>query len=508
MTGAAMEASRATWRARVIHLGPWLLVAAIGAYLGYENSKFQLFSIPVGLLAMCLLVPGIAVALAAVGRVVGRPARWAVVALAAFALGGLILLELATRAPGYRSHLDVGTVTRAIGILRLAPTPLEIPLAVAAVSIGLGLVVAARLRSRPRPVELLAFATIVSTVITDTALFQSVGLRDLRLYLLAGSYHDHGLHSYLAGPLTMAPADPVHLPFLYPPFTLPFFGALATLPFPLVARAWLVASIGAVVLALRLFGLSWRWTALLLLWPPVAEGIHVGNAAIPAVLLFAAAPWAGSGSILGAAVKLQSGRLGLWLVRQGRWRSIATGAAMLVGAIVVTWPVVGLRNWQDWFRGLMAYRDSQDRLPELYGYALGGLVPEVLALALAAAAVALALRRAGREGLMRFGLATVVASPSLYSHGFVVALQAFLSLSAPWFWATMALTTSVVGGGWWAAVAIAALGWFVPSMRHQRMPSEALHPLRYIAQPWPRGITWRASLPRRVAADEPASVDV
>ena len=47
----------------------------------------------------------------------------------------------------------------------------------------------------------------------------------------------------------------------------------------------------------------------------------------------------------------------------------------------------------------------------------------------------------GREGLARLGLASVVASPSLYIHGFVFAVPSFLRLRAEWLWLAAGMTS-------------------------------------------------------------------
>jgi hypothetical protein len=80
----------------------------------------------------------------------------------------------------------------------------------------------------------------------------------------------------------------------------------------------------------------------------------------------------------------------------------------------------------------------------------------------------------GTEGLGRFGVATVVVSPSVFAHGFLIALPAFLGLRGPWLWLALGITSVAPGLGWWLAIAIVVGSAFVPGLR------------REAGGPWPR----------------------
>jgi hypothetical protein len=128
----------------------------------------------------------------------------------------------------------------------------------------------------------------VAALLTDLVQFNGQLLRDLGIYLRAGEHFSAGAPVYLTTVLTEAPVDKTTYPYLYPPPSLPIAAVLAALPRVLVQVAWLTGS-GAVVLAgLRLLGLSWRWALAALLWPPLFQGLYVGNVAVPAFTLFAA----------------------------------------------------------------------------------------------------------------------------------------------------------------------------------------------------------------------------
>ncbi|MGZ6340139.1 MAG: hypothetical protein ACXWNG_07215 [Candidatus Limnocylindrales bacterium] len=73
----------------------------------------------------------------------------------------------------------------------------------------------------------------------------------------------------------------------------------------------------------------------------------------------------------------------------------------------------------------------------------------------------LALMSHERHVLGRLSLSSVVASPSLWSHGFVFAIPAFLELRGPWFWLVAGLLCAGQGPGPQLALAVAVGSWFV-----------------------------------------------
>jgi hypothetical protein len=235
--------------------------------------------------------------------------------------------------------------------------------------------------------------------------------------------------------------------------------------------------VAAAVATLRLFGLRWRWALLLLLWPPVFQGIQVGNVSVFTSLLFAAAPWVGAGLVVSAVFKVYSGVASLWLVRERRLRAVAMGLALVAAWSLLTLPLTGIDRWVEWWRGLDLFRASQPHLPHsLYGFGLPLYMPSIVALAVGAAVTLAALATGGRDGLARLGLATVVIAPSLYAHGLIVALPAFLALRSIVLWTVLAITSVAPGTGWWVAIGISLLGWLVPALRSTGQ-EDAFHPL-------------------------------
>jgi hypothetical protein len=257
-------------------------------------------------------------------------------------------------------------------------------------------------------------------------------------------------------PLTSLPADTSQLPFVYPPLTMPFFGLVAALPRAPVVVAWELAAVGSAVLSLRWFGVRWRWCPVLLLWPPFVEGIWVGNVAVPALLLLAAASRAAWTLALGPVFKLQFAVPALWLLRDRRWRDIAIGSGIVVGLAVITLPLVGPGAWATWIDALRAFQATAANIPGLAGAPLSLLISFPAYVICSAVAIALGLVVGGRVGLARLAVASVVASPSLYRHGLLSLLPGLLGLDEVLLWVGLGIVTNPTG--MWAAVILAAAG--------------------------------------------------
>jgi hypothetical protein len=340
-------------------------------------------------------------------------------------------------------------------------------------------------RGPPSAVEVMALEVLAASLLNDLDYSRAGALRDLRLYLDAGQSFLAGQSPYTTDVLHVYPTDLGDLPFLYAPPTLPLFGLLSALPFPLVGALWIAGSAAAVVVALRAFGLPWAWAGLSLAWFPIEQAIYTGNVAAPSLLILALAPALPSILPAGAILKPQNAILSLWLVRQRYWRGLAWGVAGVAVVIALTVPITGVSLWQDWGRALLAYQESEQNFRSLYGVGLAKYLPLPVFIAAAAAATLLALRASGRIGLARLGLASVIASPSLWSHGFMFAIPAFLSLRAPWLWLVAGLLSIGPFPGPQVALLIAALAWFLPSLRRDEA-AEGPHPLGDAVTPWPR----------------------
>ena len=319
-------------------------------------------------------------------------------------------------------------------------------------------------------------------------------LRDLRLYLLAGQHFLDGEAVYRTAPLMELIDDPVLYPFLYPPPTIPLVAFLAAVPYLLVAGAWVLASLVALVVGLRALGIRWVWIPVLAAWPGAFVGLWAGNVAIFAFLPLALALRAPGLLAIGPLLKPQLAIPALWLLRERRWAAAAAGAAVVAVLAIATLPVVGIGAWADWWAALRAFQASQEAFPALYAFALPRAVPYAAFLAVAIVAVAWAVRGRGREGLARLGLAAVVASPSLYRHGLLTALSQVLRLDAALVWLVLGAGLSL--NALWLGLAVAGAASLLPALRDRGavpgadLAGDPLHPLG------PDGL-WPASRHRR-----------
>ena len=349
---------------------------------------------------------------------------------------------------------------------------------------GCTIVLVTRARGLPMaPVMFLALEAAVACLLTDIVVFAGQPVRDFLIYTRAGGSFLHGGPVYIQGPLHAYPANLGALPFLYPPPTLPFAALLAIPPKPVAAVAWLALSVAAVAVALRAYGLSWPWAVAALAWPPVFQGLYVGNVAVPEAALFALGPRLGWTLVVGPLLKPQDAVPALWLVRERRWRRLALGLVVVCVLAIATLPLTGVARWPEWVNALEAYRRSQSVIPSLYGFSLSHLLPYGVYVLVALGAVAIALSVRGRRGLAALGMASAVVSPVLWAHGFIVAAPALLMLDAPLLWTAVGMTSLLNGPGWQMVMVAGALPLAVAAARHE--PGEGWHPLGAAAGPWP-----------------------
>ncbi len=308
---------------------------------------------------------------------------------------------------------------------------------------------------------------------------------DLHVYLAAGVHERLGQPVYLPAPLTALPSSAATDFFLYPPPLIPVMVVASHVSADIVGPLFAVLMAACAVLGFRLLGLSWAWSVLLLAFPPLNKGMESGNVANLTFLLYVAAFRYGAAVAIGSLFKVQNVIPAAWLVRERRWRDIAVGVGVLVIAAAVTLPFVGLGAWGDWIAGLGYRQQSQVNVPILYGLSPALILPPVLFAGVAVALVLVALAFRGRRGLAGLGLASIVASPSLWPHGFVMALPALLALPmSPLVWLALGLGA---GGaiGLWLMAALAAAAILLRSWDETSIPRDALHPLGGTRGPWP-----------------------
>ena len=362
---------------------------------------------------------------------------------------------------------------------------------------GLGTVIAASfvfgglIRGRGS-VRSVASAVVIAAVTTwltfDFSRLDDSPLRDFHLYLGAGSTALAGGSPYLTAPITTT-TDRDLLPFVYPPFTIPLFELLASVPRLVADALWVGLSIAAVVAALWLLGVRGRWLIVLVAWPAVAQGIAVGNVASFTFFLFALGFKFGAAIVLSGMFKVQSMIPTLWLLVERRWRQLFAGITILAVIALISLPIVGLHTWIAWPDGLVHFQESLARFPGLESRSLVRRLGPTLALVVSLVAVAFALLARGRNALARYGLASVIASPTLYLHGLSPLLAGMLILGPELLWFTLALGPWSVGT--WVAMAVVGLALLGAQGSDLRSPNDLsieradLHPAGRDGQVWP-----------------------
>ena len=252
----------------------------------------------------------------------------------------------------------------------------------------------------------------------------------------------------------------------YPAPSLVAAVPLSLLPFPVASGLFMLLSLGAVALALRLLGVrDWRCYGVALMSWPVLVGVWFGNLS-PLLLLGAAAAWRWRSrlKLLGAAIasviaaKLFLWPLAVWLIVTRRFRALGVTSAMTVITIVGAWALIG-------FAGMTAYPHmladiasiGEGRGSSLVAFlrAVGASVwlARAVALTVALALLLASSRVAGQvDGDQRaFGLAVMAAltaTPVVWAHYLVllfvpIALQSH-RLSPIWFLPVLA----GLGPGW------------------------------------------------------------
>lgn len=266
---------------------------------------------------------------------------------------------------------------------------------------------------------------------------------DLEIPLRAARRWVDGGQPYLARSFD-APPGP-DLPFLYPPFVLPFVAPLLAIPREILFPAWTGLCIAAGAWSCRRLAVPWPWVPALLAWPPFAEAIIGGNVQVLLFAAFVALLWRGSDgplaprprdpgrrdspaardgllSVVVGAIKVS--QLHAWLFVLRRRPGAAILGALVVAAIALaTLPLVGLDSWFDW-AGQAGRSGDPDWKP--VGVPLSTIVgrgPALVVTALAFAAVLVVpVRRAGAW----IGVLAILGAPSLHMFGLLFLLPAML----------------------------------------------------------------------------------
>jgi hypothetical protein len=257
-------------------------------------------------------------------------------------------------------------------------------------------------------------------------------------------------------------------PFLYPPYTLPFFAALGTIPREILAPVVVGLLLGIAAWTIRRLTIPWPWALLVLAWPPFAEAIYGANVQVVLFAAFVALfyrPGAGrfrptervvddpieSDRFIGltstaiAAVKVSQLYAWVYVLRR-RPRAAATGAIAVAVVVVATLPITGLQIWFDWVDQL---RRGTDPAWDLGGFAAPHYLPPVAGplIVLMGAAACLLVGRLHAGAWI--GLISTVASASLHIFGLLFLIPAMLLIRIELvLMAAIAITTYSYVGAW------------------------------------------------------------
>ena len=230
-------------------------------------------------------------------------------------------------------------------------------------------------------------------------------------------------------------ALPLALPVpVYPAPALVATAPLSLLPFRVAALLFELASIGSLILALRMLGVrDWRCTGAMFLSYPVADGLKLG--AISAFLVLGVAcAWrwrdrvASSAAAVAAVLvaKLFLWPLAVWMLLMRRWRTAAATLVIVTVVTVAGWAAIGFHGLTDYPRmlGALSAVYQARGISTIAGLTAVGVslsLAKIITVSLTAAMLTLGWRRARVPGCERaaFGLvvmAALAASPIVWAH--------------------------------------------------------------------------------------------
>jgi hypothetical protein len=245
------------------------------------------------------------------------------------------------------------------------------------------------------------------------------------------------------------PETIIYLP-VYPAPALLAATPFALLPYPVAGVLFALLSIGALMLSLRLLGVSdWRCYALAFAPWPVMHGFLLG-ALTPLLCLGVAAAWYYRNHLLAPAVavaavvvaKLFLWPLVLWLAFTRRLRAAALAVAIGVSVTAAAWAAIGfdgLREYPRMLSDLASISEGVGVSPvsALLAMGIGAGAAKAVALGLALALIGLGWHlRKGLDGDRRFFVLAVtaglVSSPMVWPH-YLALLVVIVALASPRF---------------------------------------------------------------------------
>jgi hypothetical protein len=292
---------------------------------------------------------------------------------------------------------------------------------------------------------------------------------DFEIMMRAGAHWSSGAPVYPASAMLVQSGP--DLPYLYPPFLLPFLAPIASLPRDVITGGWLTLSVLVATWTCRRLAIPWLAVPFVLAWPPFAEGLITGNIQIICFAAFAALfyePVSGgaAGRPLVAARDTMNGLLAafigvfkvaqilpvLYLARR-RFIAAAMGVLAVVILALVVLPLSGTAVYWDWLAQLQR---AANPAWNVGGVALGRLIG-IPDLAMAGFGIVLALAARGRDSAAWLGIALIIATPSVHGYTFLFLLPGLLVLRRDLAILIATLFLGVYHGfAWWMATFIVA----------------------------------------------------
>ncbi|TAM57764.1 MAG: DUF2029 domain-containing protein, partial [Chloroflexota bacterium] len=265
------------------------------------------------------------------------------------------------------------------------------------------------------------------------------------------------------------------LPYLYPPYLLPFLVLLLAMPQVQLLALWFAVCLVIAALACHRLGVPTLAIPLALVWPPFWEAIWHGNAEIlifgAFVFLFferAEQAWdpvdreirpshtsvirAGLLAVAIAVVKPSEGWA--WLNVLRRHRRAAIGGALLVVALAVaTLPLVGIQRWVDY-----AAQAGRAANPDWKGVGFGpaAFMPAWPTIAVTVGTLALAFMVPSASAGAWLGLLTVIGAPTLRGYELIFLVPALLRVRREVALLVVILDGTLAVLAFWLAILVTA----------------------------------------------------
>jgi len=279
------------------------------------------------------------------------------------------------------------------------------------------------------------------------------------------------------------------LPYLYPPFLLPFLVPLLAFPLEAVLWAWVLCCLAAAVWSLHRLRVPWVWMPLCLISPPFAEGILGGNVQIVLFALFCALFVAGGaegrtardfhppprdpadagtgpprpasdlreGVLAATIAAFKVSQLHPWLyLLRHRWRAAFAGVAVFGVIVLVTLPLTGIDLWFDWLEQVRRAADPAWMESGLgLAHYLGSIVGTPVAIACLVAVLFVPRRTSGAW----IGVLSVVGSVSLRTFGILFLAPAGLAIRRELGLLAFLFIGTFLELGMWIGIMIVAVTW-------------------------------------------------